>query len=203
MQKLVETDLVQLDVSTPIWDRTFMVAPLVIIGTQESNGYDLAPKHMATPMGFDNYFGFVCTPNHSTYHNVKKYKCFTVSFPTPDQIITTSLSASPRTDGISKSESIIEALPVAQATSMDVPVLSDAYLYFECDLFKIVDGFGENSLITGSIRKAFVHSDYLRVSELDEAEQLQEHPLLAYIAMGRFANISNTYNFPFPKDFTR
>ncbi|NND08653.1 MAG: flavin reductase [Saprospiraceae bacterium] len=203
MQKLAESDLVQLDVDTPIWDRTFMVAPLVIIGTQENDGYDLAPKHMATPMGFDNYFGFVCTPNHGTYHNVKKHGCFTVSFPTPDQIITASLSASPRSGDISKSAGIIEALPIAEATSMHAPLLCDAYLYFECDLFKIVDGFGENSLITGSIRKAFVQKGYLRISELDEADQLQKYPLLAYIAMGRFANISNTYNFPFPKDFKR
>ena len=203
MQKLNDKDFASLDVATPIWAHVFTVAPLVIIGTKEGDGYDLAPKHMATPMGFDNYFGFVCTPKHGTYHNVKKHKSFTASFPTPDQIITTSLSASRRSDQISKSKGIVEALPIARALSMDAPIIKDAYLYFECALFKIIDGFGENSLITGEIKKAWVHKDYLRISELDEAEQLRRNPLLAYIALGRFATISETYNFPFPKDFKR
>ena len=61
-----------LDVSKPIWEKIFIVAPLVVIGTKEGDGYDLAPKHMATPIGFENYFGFVCTPEHSTYVNAKK-----------------------------------------------------------------------------------------------------------------------------------
>lgn len=203
MQKLVAKDFASLELGTPIWEHIFTVAPLVIIGTKEGDGYDLAPKHMATPMGFGNYFGFVCTPDHGTYHNVLKHKFFTVSFPTPDQIITTSLSASHRSDQISKSQGIIEALPIARASSMDAPVIKDAYLYFECGLFKVIDGFGENSLITGVIKKAWVHKDYLRVSEVDEAEQLRRNPLLAYISQGRFARISDTYNFPFPKDFKR
>ena len=61
---------VSLDTSQPVWKRIFMVAPLVVIGTREGNGYDMAPKHMITPMGFDNYFGFVCTPTHGTYQNM-------------------------------------------------------------------------------------------------------------------------------------
>ena len=44
--------LVEIDTSQPIWDRFFTVAPLVLIGTIEPDGsLDLAPKHMAMPMG--------------------------------------------------------------------------------------------------------------------------------------------------------
>ena len=85
-------DLIPLDVSFPVWDRFFMVAPLVVIGTREEDGtYDLAPKHMVTPLGWKNYFGFVCTPEHSTYQNVRRTEAFTVSFPTSDAVVLTSL----------------------------------------------------------------------------------------------------------------
>ncbi|MHA7831228.1 MAG: flavin reductase [Flagellimonas sp.] len=194
---------VSLNTEIPIWDRIFTVAPLIVIGTKEQEGYDLAPKHMATPLGFDNYFGFVCTPRHGTYQNVKKTGKFTVSFPKPDQVTTTSLSASPRTEALTKSQQIVESLPLIKAASMDAPLIKDAYLYLECELFKIIDGFGENSIITGKIKEAYVHNDYLRVSEKDEQEQLKNNPLLAYISYGRFAKIGETYNFPFPKDFKR
>jgi len=52
--------LVSLDPSRPIWERFFTVAPLVIIGSRDESGaIDLAPKHMATPLSWQNYFGFV------------------------------------------------------------------------------------------------------------------------------------------------
>ena len=34
-------------------------------------------------------------------------------------------------------------------------------------------------------------------------KQLKENPILAYISNGRYAKISKTYHFPFPKDFKR
>ncbi|MBT8236203.1 MAG: flavin reductase [Bacteroidia bacterium] len=203
MNTLALDKLVSLDVSTPIWDQVFTIAPLVIVGTQEGESFDLAPKHMAFPMGFDNYFGFVCTPAHQTYHNAKKFKAFSVSFPTPEQIISTSLSASRRLEGLSKSDSILNALGVASAIQIEAPVIRDAYLYLECSLHKIIDGFGTNSLITGIIEAAYVDKNYHRASEVDEGQRIHDHPLLAYVANGRFAEVSETYNFPYPKDFSR
>lgn len=201
METLQQDGFISLDTQLPIWERFFTVAPLVVIGTKEGRGYDLAPKHMATPLGFKNYFGFVCTPRHGTYHNIRQEKEFTVSFPKPEQIITTSLSATPRNEAISKTTGIVASLPIVKAITMNAPLIKDAYLYFECSLHKIIDGFDDYSLITGKINAAYVHKDYLRVSERDEQEQLKENPLLAYIAHGRFAEISESYNFPFPKDF--
>ena len=192
-----------LDTNFPIWDRIFTVAPLVVIGSKEGEDYDLAPKHMATPVGFGNYFGFVCTPKHSTYQNIKDTGYFTVSFPLPDQVILTSLSASPRCENISKSSSIIEVLPTLKATTIDALMVANSYLYLECELFKIIDGFDENSIITGKIKKAFANNNYLRISERDEQQQLKDNPLLVYVAYGRFARIEQTYNFPFPRDFKR
>ena len=57
---------VPIPVDKPIWSRFFTVAPLVLVGTREGDGHDLAPKHMAMPLGWDNYFCFVCSPDHAT-----------------------------------------------------------------------------------------------------------------------------------------
>lgn len=203
MNTIIKDNFTPLNVDQPIWDTIYMVAPLVLIGTKEDNGYDLAPKHMVTPLGYGNYFGFVCTPRHNTYQNIKKTSEFTVSFPTPDQLLMTSLSASPRTGLISKSKGIIEVLPIVKATTMDAPLIEDAYLYLECELLKFIDGFDENSLIAGKIKAAYAHPDYLRLSEIDEQQQINQKPLLAYVSYGRFATITDTYNFPFPKGFKR
>ena len=196
-------NLVSLNPNIPIWDRVYTVAPLVVIGSKGKDEYDLAPKHMATPLGFGNYFGFVCTPRHCTYDNIKESGVFSVSFPTPNQLASISLSAAPRNDSHSKASEIIAALPTIKATSMDLLMIARAYLYLECELFKIVDGFDDYSLITGVIKRVHVHPAYLKTSETSEYEQLQKNPLLAYIAHGRFATIKETYNFPFPKDFQR
>lgn len=201
MEPLRTENLRPLDVSENLWDRIFTVAPLVIIGTVEGNSYDLAPKHMATPLGFGNYFGFVCTPRHCTYRNIEKSGEFTVSFPKPDQVVETSLSATPRSGCSDKATDVLQNLSVLQATTVKAPVIAGAYLYLECELFKIIEGFDDYGLITGKIRAAHVDKDYLKVSEVDEREQLMKNPLLAYIAQGRYAKISETFNFPFPKDF--
>ena len=192
-----------LDTPRPIWSRFYMVAPLAVVGTREGDGYDLAPKHMVMPMGFGNYIGFVCTPEHSTYHNIQATGSFTVSFPTPSQTLITSLSASPRHEEIPKSEQIIGYLPTLKATEADALFLADSYLLLECEHFKTVDGFDQNSLITGRIKKAFVNRHYLRLSDQDPQRMLHENPLLAYIAEGRFARVGDTYHFPFPKGFKR
>ncbi|MEG3659953.1 flavin reductase [Arenibacter palladensis] len=203
MEKQLQDNYVQISTNRPIWDHFFTVAPLIIVGTKEGDGYDMAPKHMATPLGPSNYFGFLCTPNHSTYHNVKETKEFSISFPIPDQVLLASLGASPRNPDLEKSVQIIGSLPTVNTTTIDALFIKDSYLYMECQLFKIIDGFDDHSFITGKIKTAFVHKDYLRVSEMDEQQQINEFPLLAYLPPGRFASIDQTYNFPFPKGFKK
>lgn len=62
-----------------------------------------------------------------------------------------------------------------------------------------IDGFGDNSLITGVIVGA--HGDEVRLS--DEDDLIHRAPLPAYLSPGRFANIQDRYAFPFPADFKR
>ena len=203
MKSQSENKLIQLNTQESIWDHVFTIAPLVVVGTKEGKHYDLAPKHMATPVGFSNFFAFVCTPNHSTYHNVKNTGVFSISFPLPDQVVLTSLSASPRCDDQFLEKPIVRTLPTRKCKQIDCLFFNDSYLFLECELFKIIDGFDEYSIITGRIKEALVDKNYLKVSEKDEQKQIIENPLLAYVAQGRFAKISETYNFPFPKGFNK
>lgn len=201
MEQEFTTDFIPLAMDAPIWNRFFTIAPLIVVGTKEGDGYDLAPKHMATPIGPSNYFGFVCTPRHATYRNIRKTGEFSVSFPLPDQTVLAALSASPRCEDGSGAKSIVDVLPTLKTNTIDALFIKNAYLYLECELFRIMDGFDGYSFISGKVKAAFVDKAYLRVSENDEQQQIKEHPFLAYLAHGRFANISETFNFPFPKDF--
>ena len=104
--------LVTLEPSAHLWERVFMVAPVVLVGTRDEDGsWDLAPKHMAMPMGWGARFGFICTPRHATYRNVVHEGAFTVSYPKPSQILSVTLAAALRCDDASKP--LFEALPVS------------------------------------------------------------------------------------------
>jgi flavin reductase (DIM6/NTAB) family NADH-FMN oxidoreductase RutF len=194
--------LISLDLTQPVWDRFFCVAPLVIIGTKEEvGGYDLAPKHMAMPLGWENYFGFVCTPHHRTYQNIQRDKTFTVSFPKPDQILLASLCAAPRCDNQTKPSLL--ALPTFRASTIDGVLLEQGYLFLECELDRIIDGFGENSLIVGKIIAAQVQESALRGCDRDDQDILLDVPLLVYLDPGRYATINHSFSFPFPAGFKR
>jgi flavin reductase (DIM6/NTAB) family NADH-FMN oxidoreductase RutF len=194
--------LVELDIRTAFWDRCFMVAPLVLIGTRDDDGsLDLAPKHMAFPMGWSNYFGFVCSPTHHTHSNIVRAGEFTVSYPKPSQVLYASLAASPRQAGGSKT--VLQAFDTFPAGEVDGDFVSDSYLYLECRHFKTVDGFGQNCLITGEVVAAYADPDYVRGTELDGQEQIHGHPLFAYLPPSRFATITESNAFPFPADMKK
>ena len=200
MLKSAPEELVSLDLSLPIWSRFFFVAPLIVVGTKEADGnYDLAPKHMAMPLGWSNYFGFVCTPSHRTYQNIRREQSFSVSFPRPEQVILTSLGAAPRCEDDSKPA--LAVLPTFPTSIIDSIFLQDAYLFLECKLERIVDGFGENSLIAGQIVAAYVQPEALRVSDQDDRDLLLQAPLLAYLSPGRYAKIEQSFSFPFHRGF--
>jgi flavin reductase (DIM6/NTAB) family NADH-FMN oxidoreductase RutF len=193
---------VDLDISSPIWERFLWVAPLVLVGTVEEDGtYDLAPKHMVTPLGWDNYFGFVCTPRHATYRNVLRTKAFTVSYPRPGQLVHASLTAAPRCEDGRKTS--LDGLPIVPAQHVQGPLLSGAYLQLECTFDRVVEGFGENGLIVGKIVAARVHRSAARARELEDERLIEESPLLVYLAPGQFARVDESHSFPLPAGFRR
>jgi flavin reductase (DIM6/NTAB) family NADH-FMN oxidoreductase RutF len=189
-------DLQTLDLEYPVWERCFTVAPLVLVGTIDPEGTpDLAPKHMAFPLGWDNYFGFVCTPSHGTFRNVERTQSFTVTYPRHTDVVATSLTAAPRCEGTKPIVGMLETFP---ATELDGVFVRNGYLFLECVLERIVEGFGRNALIAGRIVAAHIDPAALRSSDRDDAEILVEVPQLAYLYPGRLAVIDATHAFPFP-----
>lgn len=194
--------LIPLAMDRPIWDRFFGVFPLVIVGSKEEDGqYNLAPKHLAMPLGWENYYCFVCSPRHSTYHNIRRQGFFTVSYPRPDSVLLASLAAAPRCEDLSKPS--LSVLPTFRARQVDGVLVQGCNVFLECALHGILDGFGSNSLIVGDVVAATAYEDALRAEDRDEGEQIYQSPLLAYLNPGRLAEIRQTIAFPFPKGFSR
>ncbi len=199
---MARENLISLSVEEPIWDRFFGVYPLVLVATLDPDGnHDIAPKHLAMPMGWHNRFGFVCTPRHHTYQNIQRSGVFTVSFPRPDQVALASLAASPRCDNDSKP--IISAFPVSAATVVEGVLVDDCYLYLECELDRVVEPFEANSLIVGHIRAAQVVERALRRADRDDNDIVKDEPLLAYLYPFRFAVVDRSQGFPKPAGFKR
>lgn len=195
-------NVIELATDRPIWDRVFGVFPLVIVGSKEEDGrYDLAPKHLAIPLGWGNHFGFVCSPNHTTYHNIRRHGAFTVSYPRPSEVLLASLAAAPRSEDRSKPSLLV--LPTFPARRVDGVLVKGCYLFLECELRDVIDGFGPNSLIVGNVVGAAAHEDALRDAERDEGDQIYRFPLLAYLSPGRLAEIRQSTAFPFPQGFSR
>jgi flavin reductase (DIM6/NTAB) family NADH-FMN oxidoreductase RutF len=194
-------NLIPLATDRPIWDRFFGVFPLVIVGSKEDDHYNLAPKHLAMPLGWENHYCFVCSPRHTTYDNIRRHGVFTISYPRPSEVLIASLAAAPRCEDSSKPSLLV--LPTFPARRVDGVLVKRGYLFLECTLHSILDGFGPNSLIIGNVVAAAAHEDALRAAERDEGDQIYQFPLLAYVSPGRVAEIRQTAAFPFPKGFSR
>ncbi|MFO7571117.1 MAG: flavin reductase [Gaiellaceae bacterium] len=193
-------DLVSLSTDGPVWAKVFTVSPLVLVGTLEEDGSpDVAPKHMAMPLGWQNLFCFVCSRRHATLRNAEARGAFTVSFPRPDHIVEASLAAGGRGDDSSKPS--LAALTTFPASEVEGPLVEGCYLYLECRLERIIDDFGENALVVGEVVAASASEDALRVSDGDDADTISSSPLLAYLSPGRFASVDRSLSFPFTVDF--
>lgn len=202
MSRDATPDYIAIDPESGLWDRVFTVAPLVLVGTVEPGGaVNLAPKHMVTPVGWGPYFGFVCTPRHATYRNIERNGTFAVSYLRPDQVVLSSLAASPRWDDESKP--IVEAVDTFVPGNGRDPCVRGGYLFLECRSHTVTDGFGANSLIVGEVTAAYANRDALRISDGDDQDAIEQFPLLAYLAPGRWTEIRTSYSFPFPVGFER
>jgi flavin reductase (DIM6/NTAB) family NADH-FMN oxidoreductase RutF len=197
-----ETETVDLSLDGPLWERVFTVAPLVLVGTREPDGsYDLAPKHLALPLGWRNRFGFVCTPRHATYSNARRERVFTVSFPHHLQVVQAGLAAERReADG---SKPSLAALPTFPARAVDGVLVHGCYLFLECEVERVLDGLDDAAFVIGTIVAAAAREDALRGPDRDDAELLRRVSPVVYLSPGRFAATRESYSFPFPASFRR
>lgn len=189
-----------LPTDAPIWGRFFTVSPLVIVGSREPDGgHDLAPKHMAMQLGWQNFFCFVCSPRHATQRNAQRTGEFTVSFPRPDHFLEVTLAAGGRDEHGAKPS--LAALPTRAAERVDGVLVDDAAAWLECELDRVIDGFGDSTLIVGRVVAASIVEGALRDPDRDDGELIHDEPLLAYLSPGRFARVGDSVSFPFPADF--
>lgn len=197
-----DDDMVTLQPDQPFFESFYTAAPLVIVGTREPDGSgDLAPKHMATPLGWTGYFGFVCTPEHSTYRNAERTGAFTVSYPRPENILEATLAAAPRDEEGDKPS--LKDIETAEGDTVDAPVVADAYAVLECELDRMVEGFDGAGMVVGEAVKKHVHTDAYRSDDTEASELLRRAPSLVYLYPDRFAEVSETESFPFPEGFHR
>ena len=190
--------LVELSTEAPVWERFFMVAPLVLVATREGDRHDVAPKHLAMPIGWGNFFGFVCSPSHATYRNLEAHPEFTVSFPGVDRLLHASMAAGARRDDQSKPTL---AAVLSSPRRVDGVLVEGCRLYLECVLDRFVDGFGENSIVVGRVVAAAAARAALQGYDVDDADLL--HSCVAPRVPGPRADRGNrrVYAFPFPVDF--
>jgi flavin reductase (DIM6/NTAB) family NADH-FMN oxidoreductase RutF len=192
---------VELPVGPTLWERTFAVAPLVLVSTKEGDGYDVAPKHMAGPLGWEGFYGFVCSPSHATYRNAAAHGAFTVSFPRAEQVVASSLAGGGRVETGAKPS--LAAVPTIPACVVDGRLVEGCSFYLECELDRLVDGFGPSSLVVGRIVAAAAAPDALRGADVDDADLVHRLGLLAYLAPGRFAVVRDSHAFPYAYDYRR
>lgn len=195
-----ETRIQPLDPAA-VWEQVFTVAPLVLVGSKEPSGrYDIAPKHMAMPLGWRNRFCFVCTPRHATHANVVRERAFTVSFPHRFQVVQAALAATGREpDG---TKPALRALPTFRARVVDGELVHGCYLFLECELERLVR-FEDESLVVGRIVAASAREEAIRGPDVDDAELLRRLSPLAYVSPTRFCSVGETLSFPFPASFSR
>jgi len=194
-------DLVELAVGPALWERAFAVAPLVLVATKEGAGHDVAPKHMALPLGWDPFYAFVCSPSHATYRNAASHGFFTVSFPRAEQILQSSLAGGGRLATGAKPS--LTAVPTIPARVVEGCLVAGCAFYLECELERLVDGFGPSSLVVGRVVAAAAAPDALRGADVDDADLVHELGLIAYLAPGRFAVVRDSHAFPYTSDFRR
>jgi flavin reductase (DIM6/NTAB) family NADH-FMN oxidoreductase RutF len=195
--------MIDVSLEEPIWERFFQIAPLVVVGTRDEHGnIDLAPKHMAMPLSWQNYFGFVCSPTHTTLKNLTKSGSFAVSYPRPDQVLLTSLAAAPRC-GHEGEKVSLQAVRTVPAKLVTGDFVADSDVMLECEVDRLVEGIGPNTLIVGKIVAAHVHTEALRAQDLDDQDLIDRRPLMAYLHPGRIATVKETQSYPFPKGFKR
>jgi flavin reductase (DIM6/NTAB) family NADH-FMN oxidoreductase RutF len=184
-----------------LWERVFTVAPLVLIGSKDTDGtYDLAPKHMAMPLGWGDRFCFACTPRHRTYQNIERHGFFTVSYPHSFQIVQASLAASGREpDG---TKPTLAALPTFYAHEVDGVLVHGCYLFLECELDRFVE-VDDAALVIGRIVAASAIEGAIRDPDRDDAELLHRLAPLTFLSPSRFSVVDGSHSFPFPASFTR
>ena len=190
----------RLDAGVRLFDAVFTVAALVLVGTTDADGTpNLAPKHMAMPIGWSDRYCFACTPRHGTHVNAERSGAFTVSYPTPDQAVLVGQAAAERSpDGARRELAALETIP---ASEVDGVLVGGAHAALECRLERIVDGMDDASLLIGRIVAAYAARGAARKRSRRRGRRPRASPARLRHP-GRLSRIDRTTAFPYPARFS-
>ena len=82
--------------------------------------------------------------------------------------------------GLAVLVTIIAAVSTFAAQRIDGELVRDAYLFLECEVDRIIDGFGDNSLICGRIVVAHAYRGAIRHEDVDDQDVIADVPALIY-----------------------
>ena len=120
--------------------------PVLIIGTYDENN---VPDAMNAAWGgiYDYNQIMICLSSHQTTDNIKKKKCFTISFATV-QTVTASDYVGIVSQKKVKDKIAISGLKYEKAPHIDAPLFTDYPLTLECELVDIInEGNGGGNFI--------------------------------------------------------
>ena len=159
----------------PVWGRFFTVAPLVLVATRESRR---PPRHRAEAHGDAAGLAELLLlrvqppPRHPAEHRGNARVHGQLSARGADRPGQHGGRAARADD----SKPSLAALATLPATAVDGVLVEDSYLWLECRLERIIDGFGDNSLIIGSIVAAALDERALRHSDSDDSDVIHASP---------------------------
>jgi len=181
--------------------RYFTVKPIILVTTLGPNGVpNVAPKTQCMDVGRrEEYFAFVCTPQHHTYQNVKANREFVVNYPGPELIQKVSAT--------SQFAENVDEIALAGLTSIPSfvvkpPRIKECKVHLECKLVEIKD-LDVASIILGKIvaRSATHEVSFRREKANENINLLSNHPLLAYVYPDHYTTIRVATKFVFPKNY--
>lgn len=181
--------------------RYFTVKPLILVTTLGPQGLpNVAPKTQSMDMGrSEEYFAFVCVPEHHTYQNAKANGEFVVNYPCPELIEKVSAS-SQHTENVD--EITLAGLTAIPSLVIKPPRIKECRVHLECKLVDVID-LDTASIIVGKIvaRSADKEVSFERGKAKENIKLLSKHPLLAYVYPDHYAKLHVAEEFLFPKNY--
>lgn len=179
----------------------FTVKPIILVTTLGSNELpNVAPQTQCMSVGrHEEYFAFVCTPEHHTYQNTKANKEFVVNYPGPELIEKVS-AASQSAENVD--EVALSGLTSIPSLIVKPPRIKECMVHLECKVMDIKD-LDNGSIILGKVvaRSANREVSFKKGMAEESINLLSMHPLLAYIYPDHYASINTAEKFIFPKNY--
>lgn len=151
------------------WKPLVTIKPLILVTTRSGKGVNNgAVKSLALQCSFEPYrYGFVCTPDHDTYKNIKETREFGINFPAPE--FEKNIMSFGRDFPEDIDEMMEAGIQVFYSEKGSVPLISDCYFSLECRLDQIID-WENSSLIIGRVYMGWANSDYIQKTDKEKLE---------------------------------